>query len=157
MYIRRSCTTLQRKSARGFTLAEVGLATAVLVLMGLLFGAAVPSILRTPQFSSNYTQAGELAQHKVDQLRAAGYSTLTQSSQLQGLGIINAINPDGTYDFTTADNLSSFFPDGSTGTLTLTADPNAPAQTVMDIAVTITWTGSTFRGGTYTTRTMISN
>ena len=157
-YSRPRCGSAQSFSPkRGFTLVEVGLATAVLLMMALLFGAAVPSILRGPQFSNNYTQAGELAQHKMDQLRAVGYNALAQPTQLEGLGTINGVNADGTYDFTTADNLSSFFPAGSTGTVTLTPDPNAPTNAVMDVTVSITWAGGVVHGGTYTTRSMISN
>ena len=157
MQTRRSARLAsRRRSARGFTLAEVGLATVVLLMMGVLFGTAVPSILHAPQFSNNYTQAGELAQHKMDQMRAAGYNTLLQANQLQGMGIIDARNSNGTYDFTTADNLGNFFPAGSTGTIMLAADPNAPANTMLDVTVTIAWTPGTTPGGTYTTCSIIS-
>jgi type II secretory pathway pseudopilin PulG len=153
---RRTPLGSRRRSARGFTLAEVGLATAILLLMGLLFGTAVPSILHTPQFSNNYTQAGELAQHKIDEMRGAGYNTLIQASQIQSMGIIDSENANGTYDFTTADNLGNFFPAGSTGTITLAADPNTPANTLLDATVTIVWTRGITPGGTYTTRSVIS-
>ncbi len=146
-----------RRMTRGFTLAEVGLATAILLLMGILFSAAVPSVLRAPQFSNNYAQAGELAQHKIDQLRASGYNALSQPVQLQGLGIINGVNPDKSYDFTVSDSLGSYFPNGSTGTVALVADPNAPAHTVVDVTITINWTGNATHAGTYVTRTMISS
>ena len=141
----------------GFTLVEVGMATALLLMMGLLFGTAVPAILRAPQFSGNYMQASELVQHKIDQLRAAGFGTLSQPAQLQGLGIISSVNPNGTYDFTAADNLTGYFPAGSTGTITLADNPNAQAHTLTDVTITIAWTGGAVRAGTYTARTMISN
>ena len=157
----------ERRRFAGFTIIEVTIAVGLFLMMALLFGAAVPSITRSAQASSNATQAAELAMHKMDELRAAGFSRLDQSNLgSSGIGAIDSPQPSGyplvtgsaaTYTFTSVDKLTSLFPNGSTGTVTIAADAAAPAGKVDDVAVTITWTSSGSIGGSYTTRTKIGN
>jgi type II secretory pathway pseudopilin PulG len=156
-----------RAAAAGFTLMEVTLAIGIFMMMALLFSAVVPTIARSAQASNTATQAAELAAHKMDELRSAGFSRLDLSDLASsGIGAIDQPQPSGypvvsgsasTYVFTSVDNLNSVFPSGSTGTVTIAPDTNAPAGKVDDITVTITWASSGYVGGSYTTRTKIAN
>ena len=157
----------ERSPLTGFTLIEVTIAISIFLMMALLFGAVIPAVTRSAQASSNATQAAELAAHKMDELRAAGFSRLDQNDLASsGIGAIDAPQPTGypivsgsatTYTFTAEDKLTSVFPSGSTGTVTIAPDANAPAGKVDDVTVTITWTGGSYIGGSYTTRSKIGN
>ena len=122
---------------RGFSLLEVMVALMVFMMMTLMFGAVFPTTIRSTQYSSNYAQASLLAQHKIDQLRSAGYGNLAHANLIK-LGVIDPSNPQPaatgpySYTFTAVDHLvdsgttPGFFPAGSTGTITIVKDPNAP-------------------------------
>ena len=130
--MQRRCT-----GSRGFSLLEVMVALMVFMMMTLMFGAIFPTTVRSTQYSSNYAQASLLAQHKIDQLRSAGFGNLAYANLIK-LGIIDPTNPKPaatgpySYTFTTVDRLvdsgttPGFFPAGSTGTITLVKDPHAP-------------------------------
>ena len=60
----------------------------VFMMMTLVFAAVFPVALRGAQFSNNYAQAALLAQHKIDQLRAAGFSKMDYTD-LNNLGIVD--------------------------------------------------------------------
>lgn len=153
--------------ARGFTLAEVALAMVILAMMTLMFAAVFPIAVRGAQYSSNYAQAATLAQHKLDQLRSAGYSRLftpTGTNSLTSLNIINAVNADGSYDFTVADSLvnsgttKGYFPPGSTGTVTVsnyTAN-GAPSGVLAYVTVKFVWTNPGASSSSYSASTIIS-
>jgi len=155
--------TNKRNNGRGFTLAEVVLALMVFLMMTLMFAAVFPIAIRAAHYSNDYAQAALLAQHKVDQLRSAGIDKLN-FSDLTGLGIVDQ-NPDATgpsYTFTGVDNLDSFFPNGTTGVISVTdystlshvSNP-PPAGTVYVVTVTLTWPGSGTVSGSYSTSAMM--
>lgn len=154
----------RRKRRAGFTLAEVMLALAVFTMMTLMFAAVFPTAVRGAQFSGNYAQGTMLAQQKMEQLRAAGYDQVTDAGKLQSRSLIDAVNADGSYDFTTADNLTNvgtthgYFPDGSTGTITVAPYvPNgAPAGKMSYVTVTIAWTGGSVSNGSTSVSAIIS-
>ena len=72
------------------------MALVVFTMMTLMFAAVFPMAVRGAQYSSNYAQAAMLAQHKMDQLRSAGFDKLftdgngTALIKLQSLGIVDA-------------------------------------------------------------------
>jgi len=154
---------------------EVMLSMLIFTMMILMFAAVFPVVVRGAQFSDNYTQGAELAQHKLDQIHASGYSKLfddTSGTAQTKLGSIIDLsqpasypvtNPAGfptgstAYYFTETDSLLNFFPGGSTGIVTIAPDPNAPIGKVADVTVTITWTGGAYAGGSYTSRTKVAN
>lgn len=171
---------MRRTGNRGFTLVEVALSLVVLLMIVLVFAATFPLALRAASMGNNYNQAAFLAQHKIDQLRALGWGTIINSSLLSGASsttdIANGANLDGTdpqiidnnqttapWSFTTTDNLTSFFPTGSTGTLTITPDTNSPncsptvtsSCDVANVTVTITWSGGGLASGSYKTTAKI--
>ena len=150
---------------------EVALALAVFILMTLMFAAAFPMVARGSQFSGNYSQAAMIAEHKIDQLRSAGYSNLNYQG-LNSQGIIDVMGspPSGlpaTYFFTATDNLDTsgtvqgIFPPGSTGTITVqdfsavNTTAGISAGQVDYVTVTITWPAGAVSGGTYSTSAMI--
>ena len=157
--------TLIQRRRRGFTIMEVVLAMTVFLMMVLMFAAAFPLTVRAAQFSSNYAQATQLAQHKIDQLRAAGYGSLNGAA-LVGTGIIDSAatvaNPAGSptgsksYSFTAADNLTAYFPAGSTGTVTISPDANSGSSTVLDVTVLLTWTAGNVSSGNYSASAVIT-
>jgi len=162
------------KFKQGFSLIEVALALIVLLMIVMIFGACFPLAVRSSQFSNNYTQATFLAQHKIDQIRAAGWANVVSSSKLTGsgnsatdianqttltsLGITDSGQSSSPWTFKSTDNLASFYGSTSTGTLTITPDQNdtycANAASTCDVAtatVTITWPNSGRRSsGKYT-------
>lgn len=165
----------RRKSQSGFTLMEVVLAMVIFLMMSVMFAAVFPIAVRAGKLSNNYAQAAQLAQHKIDQVRAAGINKLGYSD-LNAAQIIDpmATPPSGlpaTYTFTAVDGLApsggngGYFPPGSTGTLTI-SDYNAyltsqgkvsPVPTgVMDyITINIQWSGGGVSSGSYTTSALI--
>jgi type II secretory pathway pseudopilin PulG len=173
---RGACRGCRRKLERGFTIMEVTLALMIFAMMTILFAAVFPMTIRGAQYSSNYSQAAMVAQHKMDQLRSAGYSSL-DLSHLSNLSVVDSPQPNGyptqavggsTYSFTTADGLVSngvtqgFFPAGSQGTVTI-ADYSAlhpasgiPANTMYYVTVTVAWVGGGVSNGSYSTSAIIA-
>src|SRR5579875_2246469 len=104
-------TRIDRLAAsRGFTMIEVCLALVVFLMMTLMFAAVFPTVVRGAKMSDNYTQATFLAQHKLDQLRASGFSRLSSPGypiidQTQATGYpITGSDGSVSYTFTTADS-----------------------------------------------------
>lgn len=167
--------TRRKRTEHGFTLMEVMLAMVVFLMMSLMFAAVFPVAVRAGKLSSNYAQATQIAQHKIDQLRAAGVGKLGYSS-LNAAQIVDpmASPPAGlpaTYTFTTVDGLASngtnngYFPPGSGGTITI-RDYNAyltslgaaspvPAGVMDYVTINIQWSGGGVSSGSYTTSALI--
>lgn len=177
MPIRHTLTRRARRrcSTRGFTIAEVALALIVFTMMTVMFAAVFPMAVRGAQYSSNYAQAATLAQHKLDQLRSAGYSRLfddpqnTALAKLTGLNIVDAVNPDGSFDFTTSDSLVNdgvthgYFPPGSSGTVTIVdyaATPagaaGAPGNALAYVTVKFVWTNTGSANSSYSASAIIA-
>jgi len=159
--------TLKRRQQRGFTLVEVALSLIVFGMMTILFGAVFPMAVRGAQYSNNYAQAAMVADHKMDQLRSGGYGLLFNPSGNTGLisqNVIDAVNAGGSYDFTTADNLvangtsQGYFPNGSTGTITVTDDTanGVPSGSVALVTITVAWNGGGVPAGSYSLSSLIS-
>lgn len=168
-------TRPRRARRSGFTLIEVALSLVVFLMMTLVFAAVFPMAVRAAKFSNNYSQAAMLAQHKIDQLRAAGISKLDYAD-LSSQGIVDTMTTPpsslpATYTFTTVDNIAStgtttgYFPTGSTGTLTV-RDYNAyvtgqgsacsvPAGVMDYVTVTLNWSGAGVSTGTYSLSAII--
>lgn len=153
-------TPCLRRRQRGFTLIEVSLSLVIFAMMTLMFAAVFPMAVRGAQYSSRYAQAAALGQHKMDQLRTAGYSRLfnpTGQNGLSSLNVINSVNPDGSYDFTQADSLVNDgvthgpLPPGSRGTVTVAnyTQGGVPGGTVALVTVSLTWTGGGVADGSY--------
>jgi Tfp pilus assembly protein PilV len=167
----------RRLSSSGFTITEVALALVIFAMMVVLFAAVFPMTVRGAQYGGNYTQAASIAQHKMDQLRSAGYARL-DLSDLTNIAVIDATQPAGyptavtggtTYSFTTADGLvnngvtQGYFPPGSKGTVTicdyaaLHPSSGIAASTLAYVTVTLTWTGGGVSNGSYSTSAIIAN
>ena len=166
--------TTQRHARRGFTLLEVMLSMFVFLMMTLMFAAVFPFASRSTKFSGNYAQAALIAQHKIDQLRAAGASKLDYTD-LSGLGIIDAAPVTGPFSFTATDNIAhytldvsnnpvgddkGFYPYGSTGTVTIadynTVNSSVPAGKIYVVTVMIKWRGASIASGIYTLSALVS-
>ncbi len=173
----RSHHSLARRRTAGFTLVEVTLALIVFAMMTILFAAVFPMTVRGAQYGGNYTQGAMIAQHKMDQLRSAGFSSLDQG-HLTNLSIIDTPQPAGypisinggaTYSFTSAEHLVSdgttqgYFAPGSQGTVTvvdyavLHPGSGVPAGSLALVNVTISWTGGATHDGNYQTSALIAN
>ena len=175
-----SFATASLRRRRGFTIAEVTLALIVFAMMTVLFAAVFPMAVRGAHYSSNYAQAAMLAQHKLDQLRSAGYKRLsvpTGDNSLASLNVIDSPQPAGypivnggvsTYSITSADGMlqsgaaRGYFPDGSIGTVTIqdyaTFNPSAgvPAGTLAYVTVSIAWSGAGIAASSYKVSTIIA-
>ena len=167
--------TKRRRNNGGFTLIEVSLALIVFLMMTLMFAAVFPIAVRAAQFSNNYSQAAQIAQRKIDQLRGAGYDKLNYDA-LQTLGIVDTqTNPPTAYPlvlpFTSVENLvrtsagTGFFAAGSTGTITINdyhndstdgaPATNTAAGNMMYVKVNISWQGGGLSPGSYTTSAIL--
>lgn len=154
----------RRTEKSGFTLIEVSLALIVFLMMTLMFAAVFPMALRAAKFSNNYAQAAQIAQHKIDQMRAAGVGNLNYTG-LSGRGIIDPAPNVSPYTFTGVDALANdgsnhgYFPLGSTGTITVQdyhdfqtaagVTPTVPLGVMDYVTVTLNWTGGGVSTGNY--------
>ncbi len=159
-----------RRLRRAFTLVEVMFALFIFVMMALMFSAVIPTAARSSKFGNSYIQAATIAQHKVDQLQAAGYTQVYGAgAALQGLNITEnagtttgtAPNATLTASFTTEDNLLSYFPAGATGTIVIT--PWAPSwnaarseYTILQAVVTVRWRDATRQQSEYKMSTLLT-
>lgn len=145
----------------GFTIVDIAMGMSVFLMMALLFGAVVPITLRQTQQSANYSEAALVAQHKMEELRAVNFTTLGSSTALIASGLIDAQNPDGSYDFstTTSDNLASFFPSGTTGNIVIASDTSTGSMqsSVYDVTITLSWPSSATHAGSFTLKNKIIN
>ncbi len=170
------CRTNRQRTA-GFTLVEVTLALIVFAMMTMLFAAVFPMTVRGARYGGNYTQAAMIAQHKMDEIRSAGFGSLDQT-HLSNLSIIDSPQPAGypitagggtTYSFTSAENLVSngttqgYFAPGSHGVVTvvdyaaLHPSSGVPAGSLALVNVSITWTGGATHDGSYQTSALLAN
>lgn len=173
----RQRNSFARCHTAGFTLVEVTLALIVFAMMTVLFAAVFPMTVRGAQYGGNYTQGAMIAQHKMDQLRSAGFSSLDQG-HLTNLSIVDTPQPAGyplsinggtTYSFTSAEHLVSdgttqgYFAPGSQGTVTvvdyavLHPGSGVPAGSLALVNVSVSWTGGATHDGNYQTSTLIAN
>lgn len=169
----------QNKRRRGFTLVEIMIAVVIFTLMILACAAAFPVALRAGHAGNNYAQAALIAQHKIDQCREQGYSSIYRGAgvAVTKLGDLNIVddnsgqaNPAGypagseAYTFTAADNLAaSNFPAGTKGTLII-GPPNTggashwtPVGQIVQVTVVIAWPAGAQTAGAFTTHTLIVN
>ena len=141
------------------------------MLLGMLliiFGATFPVALSAGGAGAGYNQAVLIAQHKVDQLRQAGFTQLNQTS-LNRMGIVDAQpNADGSLSFTYADNLvdngtqKGYFGPGSTGSITIgpalvgrVSSPPSLASAAQ-VTVTVAFQGAGLHPGSFSTHTIIA-
>ena len=133
----------------------------IVTMMVLMFGAVAPVLMRETQQGSNYTEAALIAQAKMNQLRTTSFDNLGSSAALISSGIIDAVNSNGSYDFSTnsTDNLAAYFPNGTTGTITCTADTTTGSMSsgVYNVTVTISWPISGSSPGSFTLENKIIN
>lgn len=172
-------STARRRQA-GFTIMEVAFALVIFAMMTVLFAAVFPMTIRGAQYSSNYSQAAMLAQHKMDQIRSNGFLSLNPNIDLghlqnanivdaaQAAGYPAAVNGGATYSFTAADSMindgvtKGYFPPGSQGLVTIAdyamlhPSSGIPAKTLEYITVQIKWTGGGVSDGSYSTSSMLS-
>ena len=153
-----------RAIRRGFTLLETVFALSIFVMMSLLFATVLPMTLRAARVNSHYAQAAALAQHKLMQIRGAGFQSLQSPATLTSLGIIDAGTSTSqavpyTASFSACDHLiadatgQGVYLPGTTATVTVTdyAASNAavPAGTVDSVTVTLHWPVGAASAGDY--------
>ena len=176
-YRRIARRRIARRQTAGFTLMEVCLALIVFGMMTVLFGAVFPMTVRGAQYSGNYTQAAMIAQHKMEQLRSAGFSSLDQT-HLTNLNAIDSPQASGypapvsggtSYSFTSAEHLVSdgvtkgYFAPGSMGTVTvadyaaLHPSSGVPSGTLALVTVSVTWAGGGVSNSSYSTSALLAN
>lgn len=142
-----SATSTSRKSRTALGLIEVIFALFLFMMMALMFAAVIPVATRSSKYSSSYSMASQIAQHKVDEIREAGYAKcngagLDSLDLIDSATAIQTVGTAETFSFTTTDNLLSYFPSGATGTVTI--DNYAPSSTgtgfnIRQATITITW------------------
>lgn len=158
------------KRHQGFTLLETVFALTIFTMMALLFSAVLPVSQRAARSNAEYAQAAALIQHKIAQMRAAGFPSLQNPVALAALGIIDSGSATSqavpyTASFLASDHLadgtagSGLFPAAATATICVTdySSLNAavPAGTVDNVTVTLSWPNANSAGGTYTMSCLI--
>lgn len=156
---------MRRRNCRGFSLLETVFALIIFAMMGLVFSAVLPVSLRGARINSHYAQAAALAQHKIAQIRAAGFAAAQTPASLASLGILDSgsassLSVPYTASFAASDFLGAsssgngIYPAGTTATVSVTdytsQNPSVPAGTVDCVTVTVQWPQSAVSGGSYT-------
>ncbi len=169
----------QKRRRRGFTLVEITIAFSIFTLMTLACAAVFPVAMRAGHAGGSYAQAALIAQHKIDQCRQQGYSSIYGGSgavvaKLSSVGIVDAgsghANPAGypagsvSYTFTAADDFpTSNLPPGTTGTLVVgplntgTTPAWTPVGQIVQATVVIAWPAGVQAAGGFTAHTLIIN
>lgn len=157
-------SSIRPKSRQGFTLLETVFALTIFTMMALLFSAVLPVSQRAARSNAEYAQAAALAQHKIAQMRAAGFSSLQNPASLAALGIIDSGSATSqavpyTASFLANDHLangvagSGLFPAAATATIRVadysSLNPVVPAGTVDSVTVTLSWPNANSAGGAY--------
>jgi hypothetical protein len=115
------------------------IATFLLSMGVLAFGALFPTAAKSSKMNGNYAQAVSIAQHKIDQLRSVGYGRLN-FTELNNAGIIDATPTAAPFSFSGVDNLASYFPAYS-GTIDVSYVNTPEGTTLAQVTVAVTWTG----------------
>lgn len=153
-----------RRSSSAVGLIEIIFSLFLFMMMALMFAAVIPVATRSSRYSSSYAMAAQIAQHKIDQIRDAGYAKCN-GTQLAALNLIDSATPvesagtAETFAFTNRDNLLAYFPNGATGTVT--TDNYAPSSTgtgfnIRQVTITITWRDAGGPTSTFSTSALVA-
>jgi prepilin-type N-terminal cleavage/methylation domain len=137
-----------RTRCAGFTLVEVMIALMVFAFLSLVFATSLPVSRKASRMNSQYTQAANLCQHKIDQLRARGYGGLTYT-ELKNTGVIDSTPTSAPYSFTGVDGVRSILDSPTTeirvDTPTTTEVPISNVRSVTKkVTVTVRWKKTSF-------------
>ena len=155
---------IRPRRQQGFTLLETVFALTIFTMIAVLFSAILPVSQREARSNAEYAQAAALVQHKIAQMRAAGFSSLQNPSSLAALGIIDSGSATSqtvpyTASFLASDHLaagtggSGLFPAAATATIRVadysSLNAAVPAGTVDNVTVALSWPNPNSAGGTY--------
>lgn len=124
------------RNCRGMGMVDAMIALLLLAMAGLVFAATYPSGFSAVRQARETKRAVELAQKKLEQVKALGYESLTYTN-LRTVNVVDVSPSSSPYEFTSVDNLSSSLA-SATGTLTI-ADDTASVKLV---TVVVAWEGS---------------
>ena len=125
-----------RKSNKGFSFIDLIVAIMLMVFAAMIFATVIPGSIRASSQARSYKVAANIAQRKIEQLRAMKYESLT-SAILSSSGVVDSASSNGVYQFTTVDGVANQLSQG-TGQIEITDH----SSTVKEIVVKINWTGS---------------
>ncbi|MEN6372808.1 MAG: hypothetical protein ABFD64_12445 [Armatimonadota bacterium] len=124
------------RSNRGVGLIDVMITVMLLGMAGVIFTATFPTGHSALNQAEDTKKAVELAQKKLEQVKALGYESLSYTN----LRAANAIDEDQTsspYNFTSVDNLAKSLA-SSSGTLEITNY----AAGIKKVVATVSWNSS---------------
>lgn len=124
----------RRNKLRGFTLIEGIVSILLLSLLVLIFASAFPSGQAIIQRGELTSIATDIAQEKMEELRKAGYNSLTF----------------GTQTFSV-----SQLPNGQ-GQIKVSPYPNTNSKNIAKVEITINWQGAGTKSGTVKITSLIS-
>ena len=144
-------------------MVEVMLSLIIFLMIALMFGAAIPAATRGARYSGTFQQAISVTQHKIDQLREAGYARLNSASIVSRslADSCSVSSTTTTCGFTTTDAITSFFGAGAVGTLVVAPyTPSFVAATnqysLLTVTVTLTWKDASKAIHSYSASAIIS-
>lgn len=154
----------KRRPLAGIGLIEVIFALFIFVMMGLMFAAVIPAANRSTRYSNSYVMASQLAQHKIDQIRDAGFTRCNGDNLAQD-GLIDSATPfaiNGTarsFEFTDADSLLEYFPDGASGIVTIDnylPSYNGSEYSIRQVQVEVRWREGNGPENSYSTAALLA-
>jgi prepilin-type N-terminal cleavage/methylation domain-containing protein len=139
-----------RTNNRGFTLIEVMISMMVLVVLAMIYTACMPAAKKAGQVNGQYSQAISLCQHKIDQLRAAGFGKINYTELSDG-GIIDDAPTVSPFHFDEVDEVSTYLPPPITQARAIvTVTDSDPSDEQLQVTVTVTWKNATYQAKTST-------
>ncbi len=162
-----------RRRIVGATLIEVMITIVIFTLFIGMYSATFPPVIRSTGHAANHLKASELARHKLEQARRAGYTKLNKDAMFDELKMIDSktANADNSFSFTNTDGLVNtgtgstakvgYFGASTNATGTIAIGPpslgasSPPETSARQVTVTITWKGGGTPPGRYVTQTVI--
>jgi len=144
METRMNCSVSKKRANGGFTLIEVLLALAMLVVLTFVFTACATASRKVAKMNGQYSQAISLCQHKIDQLRAVGYGRVNYT-ELEDAEIIDGTPTSSPYSFKVVDDVAAYLPSP-----TATVRVQSIASNQLKVTATVTWRNTTYQTKTST-------
>jgi prepilin-type N-terminal cleavage/methylation domain-containing protein len=139
-----SYNSMRKRGVRqGFSLVELSLSLMILAVILVIFGSSVlmaersAGVRQSPGMNGQYTQAMSICQHKMDQLRAKGFGSLTYT-ELSDAQYIDDTPTSSTFKFNDVDHVGDYLINPTTYLKIETWSGDSTNNTIL-VTISITW------------------